>query len=347
MELTPFDPATDARAVRACHEIYLAGAASEHPGMPAEGLRSFAGWLRYGWTEDPSQVWLARDGAGEACGWYRLTLPERENRQHAHLRLAVRPTRRRAGIGRTLVRHAARRADLAGRTVLMAEAQEGTPGDAFARALGARPGLAEINRVLRLATVPAGRLARLRARAQAAAAGYSLVTWRGPVPEDQLAAVAAISAAIEDAPAEDGVEPQRWDADRMRLCNERALAQGLRYYTVAARHDATGELAALTQVGVEPPLPDWAFQELTAVTRAHRGHRLGLLVKTAMLQWLAECEPQLTQVLTGNADGNAHMIAINDELGFEVINRWLNWRLEVAAVLAGQLTGTGRARPQS
>ena len=31
----------------------------------------------------------------------------------------------------------------------------------------------------------------------------------------------------------------------------------------------------------------------TAVVRAHRGHRLGLLVKTAMLDLLAAAEPQL------------------------------------------------------
>ena len=61
----------------------------------------------------------------------------------------------------------------------------------------------------------------------------------------------------------------------------------MRYYTLAARHDQTGELAGLTALGVDPMQPDWGFQALTAVTRAHRGHRLGLLVKVAMLDLLA------------------------------------------------------------
>ena len=39
--------------------------------------------------------------------------------------------------------------------------------------------------------------------------------------------------------------------------------------------------------GDRPEAPSWGFQELTAVTRPHRGHRLGLLVKAAMLEWLA------------------------------------------------------------
>ena len=53
------------------------------------------------------------------------------------------------------------------------------------------------------------------------------------------------------------------------------------------------------------------------MTRPHRGHRLGLLVKTAMLEWLAEAEPQLERIDTGNAAVNRWMIAINTALGYE------------------------------
>ena len=54
------------------------------------------------------------------------------------------------------------------------------------------------------------------------------------------------------------------------------------------------------------------------MTRQHRGHRLGLLVKTAMLDWLAEAEPAIERIETGNAAANDHMIAVNDVLGFEL-----------------------------
>ncbi len=70
------------------------------------------------------------------------------------------------------------------------------------------------------------------------------------------------------------------------------------------------------------------------VARPHRGHRLGLLVKVAMLELLAEREPQLTRIITGNADENRHMIAINAELGFAVLDRWPSWQAEVAQALA-------------
>ena len=92
----------------------------------------------------------------------------------------------------------------------------------------------------------------------------------------------------------------------------------MREYSVTAVHDATGEMAAMTQVAIDPGSPQWGHQALTAVTRAHRGHRLGLLVKAAMLEWLATAEPQIEQIETGNAASNKHMIAVNEALGFEV-----------------------------
>jgi hypothetical protein len=111
----------------------------------------------------------------------------------------------------------------------------------------------------------------------------------------------------------------------------------VRTYGVVARHDATGELAALTEVGVDPADPGWGHQMLTGVTRQHRGHRLGLLVKTAMAQWLITAEPTVERVQTWNAESNRYMIAVNEALGYTILGEpttW--WRLEVPAVLGGQ-----------
>jgi hypothetical protein len=184
--------------------------------------------------------------------------------------------------------------------------------------------------VLWLDSIPADHLATLRAKAESASPGYSLLTWDGATAEDQLDEVAALYQAEEDAPRPAGAEVEHWDAARVRADDHRAADQGLRSYTVAARQDPNGALAAITQLGVDPARPGWALQELTAVTRPHRGHRLGLRVKVAMLDLLAKREPQVTQIVTHNAGGNEHMIAINTELGFEVLERELSWELQVA-----------------
>jgi hypothetical protein len=182
--------------------------------------------------------------------------------------------------------------------------------------------------------VPAGRLAALRAQAGPHAHGYALLSWDGPAPDDMVSGLAEINAsAWADMPRNAGEEAQRWDENRVRLDERRMTAQGLRWYTVAARSLASGELVAFTQLGVDPAVPSWGYQELTAVARPHRGHRLGLLVKVGMLELLAEREPQLTQIATGNADANQHMIAINAQLGFEVVDEWAYWELDVRQAL--------------
>jgi RimJ/RimL family protein N-acetyltransferase len=116
---------------------------------------------------------------------------------------------------------------------------------------------------------------------------------------------------------------------------------------VAARHDGTGEPAGLTEIAVDPADPVWGHQMITGVTREHRGHRLGLLVKIAMLEWLREAEPTLERIQTWNAESNRYMIAVNEALGYTILGqpaRW--WRLEMPTVpgeqvLAGRSEAAG------
>lgn len=129
---------------------------------------------------------------------------------------------------------------------------------------------------------------------------------------------------------DEGVEPEVWDDDRIRQFEGAAMRAGQQFYAVAARHDATGDLAALTQLRTDPDNPGWGFQAITAVLREHRGHRLGLLLKIAMLDLLAEQGAGVERIITGNAGGNEHMIAINEQLGFEIATVHRSWTLELA-----------------
>jgi GNAT superfamily N-acetyltransferase/RimJ/RimL family protein N-acetyltransferase len=340
MRIERFDPATDTEQLGACHEMYEAARPVDDPNGPPISLPAFTGWWAYGWTGTPRQTWLARESGGDMVGCYLLELPDRENTTVAGVLPLVATSRRRSGIGTALLRHAAERAARAGRTRVWGDARTDSPGAAFARARGAQPGLTEARRVLDIATVPVDELSLLRDRAQRAAAGYSVLSWQGLTPEAYLDQVAAISAAMADAPRDPGKEPQRWDRARIRAVDQR-LVTVVHYYSVAARYEATGELAGLTQLGVDPELPAWGFQMLTAVTRAHRGHRLGLLIKVAMMELLAAREPQLQTIITGNSETNEHMIAINAELGYRLLDTFQSWELELSAVRQPRVGGTG------
>lgn len=331
MRIESFDPATDTERVRACYELYAACRAADDPDAPAMSWPAYRGQLSLRSAEASVEAWLVPgDEAGTAAGMYLLRLPLMENQHLGMVGLLVAPGRRRAGLGTAILHHAAGRMKEHGRTVLSSEARQDGPGAAFAAAVGAKIGITDARRVLDVADIPAGHLATLRGRAEAAARGYSLLSWGGPTPEEHVEQVAAVSSALEDAPHVAGLSPERLDTSRIRLEDERAAARGLRSYTVVARCDEDGELAALSHLDVDPARPGWGYQELTAVTRPHRGHRLGLLVKLAMLDLLAEAEPGVQHIYTGNADGNKHMIAINAELGFRIQSHWSVWLLDLA-----------------
>ena len=312
----------DRDTVSACYEVFLAAHLADEPFDPPRSAGLFRTRLMEGPDKNPGELWVVpgADAGGSAVAYYWLGLPDLENRDRADLTLFVHPAARRRGIGRALLRHAAARAADNARSVLDGEVVEDSAGDAFARQIGARLALEEVRRVQDLRKIPPGLVADLRQSAERAAAGYSLVTWTGPVPDEYCGQVAEVFNAFNDAPRGAGMEDEVWDADRVRERTGSLLRAGhLRGYTVAVMHDATGEMAGFTTIVVDPEHPEWAYQALTAVSRPHRGHRLGLLVKTAMLEWLAEAEPKLERIATGNAAGNQYMIAINETLGYEVM----------------------------
>jgi GNAT superfamily N-acetyltransferase len=315
----PLDLA-DAGMIRACYETHVAAMAADDPFEPPVSLAIFTVRLRAGSFEPPREAWYVPSEAdGAVAAWYQAEFPDPENRDRVWLTLTVHPARRRAGLGTALLRHAAERAAAAGRAIIDGGVREGSGGEAFALLAGATLGQAEVRRVLDVAKIPAGSIARLRESAARAAGGYSLARWTGVTPDDRLDQVASLHNALNDAPMDPGVEATAWTAERVReRINGRIARSPSRRYSLAAVHDASGEMAALTVVSVDPAIPDWGHQLITAVTRPHRGHRLGMLTKAAMMDWLAEAEPAMRRIETWNAASNRYMIAVNEELGYEV-----------------------------
>jgi GNAT superfamily N-acetyltransferase len=333
MRIEQWDPA-DEKTLLACHQVHRAAAAVDDPIEPPMSAGTFGVFLTEGFDHNPGETWAAFDSDGTVAGYYRMNLPDLENRDRAFLVPTVHPAARRRGIGRELLRHGAERAAASSRTLLESVAVAGSAGEAFARAMGATVTLEEIRRVQYLDKIAPGTVAGLRADAARAAAGYSVVSWAGEVPDQYLAGAAEVFNAFNDAPHSDSLEEEVWDAARVRERTGTLQRLGfMRGYGVAALHEGSGEMAGFTVMLVDPECPEWGFQQLTAVVRTHRGHRLGVLLKTAMLELLAEAEPQLMRVATGNAADNAHMIAVNEQLGYEVVKPgWNFYEIPVAEV---------------
>ncbi|GAB3599542.1 GNAT family N-acetyltransferase [Microbacterium tumbae] len=254
------------------------------------------------------------------------------------------------GIGTAALAHVERTAQDAGvqRLLLWAEHRDAdedalpspngfgaVPRDHAARFL-LRHGFAleQVERVSELAWSPARerRLRALLADAAQRAAGYRVVQWMLPTPTAHVDGYAWMKHHMStDAPDADLDMPSEiWDAERVARHDERHLQRGNTVLVTAAEHMATGELCAYNELSIGPDPASATHQEDTLVLAAHRGHRLGMLVKAAGLLSWRERQPASPRVITYNAEENRPMLDINEAIGFVPIGYEGAWRKDLS-----------------
>ena len=319
--------ADDSAAVEEAVALQRAVQEADSPWSHPTTTTTFTGMLRHGWDGEAPRGYLARDDAGTLVAVALYWTSEWDNQDFAWLDLAVHPDHRRRGIGTTVFRALCDVAREEGRTKVGTDGWESDTVRGFADAMGLTLGSQAINRRQYLARTDRTLVAKLHDEASDAAAGYELVRVVGAVPDELIDAVVVMTAAINDAPTDDlEIEDEVFTAERVRGYESAVAAKKQRAYHLIARHRETGELAGHTIVAVEAERPTIGHQHDTSVVRAHRGHRLGLLLKTAMIQWLADEEPQLESIDTWNTESNDHMIGVNEQLGYTVLGRGLEYQ---------------------
>ncbi|MCW2777279.1 MAG: GCN5-related N-acetyltransferase [Frankiales bacterium] len=317
--------------------VQAASLRADRPHDPVPPLQEVRAGALAGLPErDPSERvrLLVAVQDGRAVGAARVELPLRDNTHLVYAEGHVLPDARRRGVGSALLQAALERTE--GRRLLATDLDEpphladASPGRAFLRRHGYVEGLREIRRDLPL-PVPADRLDALEATARERAGGYDVVAWRERCPDELVEARAALGTVMSvDAPVGDmGWQQERWDAARVREREQLLAEQGRSSVVAAALHAATGELVAFTEVVVRTADPAHAEQWETLVLQAHRGRRLGLLVKVEALRRLVAEHPRTTSVSTTNADTNRWMIAVNEQLGFTPNGLSTSWQRPV------------------
>jgi hypothetical protein len=121
------------------------------------------------------------------------------------------------------------------------------------------------------------------------------------------------------------LEDEEWTVDRLRAGERRAHEIGqTKFLAAAVAPDA--RLVGCTDVRVNQADPRNGFVAMTMVMPEARGHRLGLGLKLASHRALRVEFPDCARVITGNADVNEHMNAINDALGYRVVEQLLEYQ---------------------
>src|SRR5262245_16608900 len=332
MDLMELDPPTvDAATADAIAGVFTATRRTETtPPTPTSGP-TVRLHKRYGWGEEQVEWMVVAREADRIIATASMMFPRRANLHLAYLWIDVHPTHQRQGIGSTLLRLAEQRALDAGRRSLSVFALRGGSGAAFAAARGFEPGLDNAVRRLSLAGVDPTRWIEHRTEALEHAEDYELVRVLGSSDDALLAELTPLFAAINDAPTGDlDVEPDAFDLSSIRAYEQSMAQRDHTMYRVLARRRSDGSWAGHTIVLVDRHVPQWAVQEDTSVLTEHRGHRLGIAMKTDMLVWLAEAEPQLEWIQTWNAESNRHMLAVNETLGFVLFARTIQLQKSLA-----------------
>ena len=328
----------------AWHRVQAAALEHDRPGEPVPGPEAVQARLTAVSSSSRQVLWLVRGAGDEPVATAALRLFSRSDLSHlAEIEMTVHPAHRRMGAGSRLLATVTEAARAAGCRSMVTEAIAGTPAESFLSARYFTPVLRLT--WLRLATdeVPE----QIRKLPGVPHPGYRLTAWDGVVPDALAASFARARRGMADMPLGglDLGEPE-WTEERVRDAAETVARRGEHLLTVAAVADGgtagtagtgegetageiAGEIAGYTELVLPADRTGRAQQYDTAVLPAHRGHGLGLWVKSEMLRRVRAEHPGITEILADNADDNRHMLGVNTALGFRPIRRTVKCQLDL------------------
>ncbi|MGP4046096.1 GNAT family N-acetyltransferase [Streptomyces sp. 2A115] len=273
-------------------------------------------------------AWLASDDEGAPVGSAFLRLFTQEGQEHlGELEIAVHRSERRRNVGSRLLDAAVAAARSERRRCLLAQAEDGSPGDLFLAARGFRRVLALTYARLPLADAD---LDRIRGIAERPHGGYRLTRWDGTVPPELARTFAESRRAMDDMPM-DGTDYGTvvWDVDRVLSAADAIAKRGELLHTVAVVDTTDGSIVGFSELVVPGDGQGDAQHYGTGVLPEHRGHGLGLWMKAEAIRQARERHPELGGLLTDTADSNTHMRGINDTLGYLPTHKAVEYQLDL------------------
>ena len=296
MEVRRIDPEDEAGLAESA-DVLRASDKDMWPELAGFTLRDIRAFAQFRGTTRRYELLAAAEPGGPILGVGLVERTLRDNLHAVEVTVAVHPSHRRRGAGTALV-------DAMGeRAIGQTGGGSSTPSSTYRcrsrrtirreplrRRLGSSPPWGATPGISTVPVDPA-RLESLGEVVAGArdAADYRTLTFDAPWPaefvEDQCELLRRMST---DEPAGDSArEEEIWDAERLREHEDLRVARGTSKLVAVAQHVPSGRLVAMSELLLAPDAPDQAWQLITVVHPAHRGHRLGLAVKIANLEALA------------------------------------------------------------
>lgn len=338
MRIDPFDPrnASDrqyAAATEFSNRI-RAEILPDDPPVPLE--ERIQGWRNIPAFVETSAWHVWREDGSEIIGSGNVNfLRKEENRHVVDFGIWVLPEFRRQHIARRLLALIVEVPKREDRRLMITSTNGAVPaGEAFMRGLGAQMARANHINQLDLQDLNRDLLRSWQERARERASDFDLGLWEGDYPEEELEEIAAMYEAINRAPRGDlQVEDYHWTPRQIREFEKQERARGIQQWTMYVREKGSRRIAGFTGVGWHPDRPQILYQYGTAVFPEYQNRGVGRWLKAAMLEKVLRDRPQVRYVRTGNADMNAPMLKINQELGFKPYRSNYDWQIDTAKVV--------------
>ncbi|MBI1742478.1 GNAT family N-acetyltransferase [Candidatus Acetothermia bacterium] len=276
------------------------------------------------WTPDRSKI----------VGRASATIMRTEDNQHLmYFDIVVLSELRRQGLAKRLLTHIATVARTENRRVLQTDTDSKIPsGETFMKRLGARMGLRSRTNQLRIAELDKNLIRRWTENAPTDE--FELGLWNGAYPEAEIGAIAKMIDVMNAQP-KDNLEQEdwHWTPEEIRQWQKSLAERKTEQWTIYARDRKTRELAGYTEVFWNPHHSENLNQGDTGVLPKFRNKGLGRWLKATMLEKVLHERPYVKRIRTGNANSNAPMLAINNELGFKPYKDWSTWQVELNQML--------------
>jgi len=305
--------------------------AERRPGRVPQPLESYLAFARSLPSVFDDHTWLAEDGDGTPIGSSACWSISAGDPSVMVCYVYVRPAWRGRRAGWRLAEAVLELAADEGRSRLTWTTFESVPaGEAFSRRLGGQ--VARVNRAseVRLTDVNWDLVHSWIEDGPRRAAGYSLDCQLGPLSADLLKDTVTFHHIMQTAPQDDlegtGVV---LDVSQAAEIDRHVAESGMERWLIFVR-DPGGRCIGGTELILDPWQPAVARQQSTGIDPAHRGLGLAKWVKASMLERVRAGQPSVERVRTANAFSNEPMLAINDALGFTIVEVQTDWQGQVA-----------------